>query len=344
LRGVGTGLGDIYSGRRRWVNVGLWLMVIAASFASLTIGSVEVSPMDALRVVAHHLGLQDAAPVSAQSDSVVWGIRLPRTLLGLMVGAALAASGTVLQGSLRNELADPHLLGIGPGAAIGAAIGAGAGGVQGAIAGGVAAGVLTAFGVRRLRRRMAIEPTRLILSGVALGTVLSAWVGFVVFGLDRSVVPPIEFWLLGSLSGATWRGLGTALVLLTIALGVMFGAARMLDLLALGDREAFHLGVDVELTSSVLFIVIGAAVGATVGAVGVVAFVGLLIPFLIRRGVGPAHKHLIPSAMLGGAVFLVASDLVARSLIEPIEIPVGLITAALGGPLFLWLVTRRSSV
>jgi iron complex transport system permease protein len=338
----GAGRDDPYSGRRRWVNLGLAVLVILAFLLSLTLGAVEVRPLDALRVIAQHLGLDTKPVISAQADSVVWGIRLPRTLLGLLVGAALAASGGVLQGSLRNQLADPHLLGIGPGSAIGAALGAGVAGVRGAIAGGVATGVLTAFAIRRLRRRMAIDPNRLILAGVALGVTLSAWVGFIVFGLDRSVVPPIEFWLLGSLAGATWRGLETAAFLLMTAFAVMIGAARTLDILALGDREAWHLGVDVELTTSILYIVVGAAVGVTVGTVGVVVFVGLLVPFLVRRGVGPSHRHLIPTGMLGGALFLVVSDLVARSIIQPIEIPVGLVTAAVGGPLFLWLVTRAS--
>lgn len=324
--------------RARWFLGGLGLTAAGLTLLSLTQGAVTISLSEALSVLARRLGPGES--LSGQADAVVWGIRTPRTMLGLVIGAALGAAGVTLQGILRNRLADPHLLGIGPGAAIGAAIGAAAGGVQGAIAGGAAAGVLTAFIVRRLGRNMSLDPTRLVLAGVALGTTLSAWVGFVVFGLDRTVVPPIEFWLLGSLSGATWRSLGTVTFILVITIGIMVVSRRQLDLLALGDREARQLGVDVDLVTTVLYIVVGGAVGATVGAAGVVLFVGLLIPFLVRPLAGPGHGGLLAAAMTGGAAFLVGSDMLARLVLEPIELPVGVVTAVVGGPLFVWLVSR----
>jgi iron complex transport system permease protein len=266
---------------------------------------------------------------------------MPRLLLGFTVGATLGLVGAMLQGLLRNDLADPHLLGIGPGAAIGAALGTVAGGVRGAIAGGVLAGVLTSFALRRFARRASIDPTRVILSGVALGAVLSAWVGFVVFGADRATVPPIEFWLLGSLAGATWRILGTSFFFLLVTVGGLLTATRTLDLFALGESEARHLGVDTRLVTTMILIGVGAAAGATVGAVGVVSFVGLLVPFLVRPLVGYSHRHLLPAAMLVGGLFVVLGDLVARIALEPVEIPVGLVTAAVGGPVFLWLLSRR---
>jgi iron complex transport system permease protein len=307
----------------------------------LSLGAVDVAGNEVAAVLSGKLGLAWFGEAGPQAEAVVWGIRLPRLLMGVVVGAALAATGTVLQGVLRSDLADPQLLGIGPGAAIGAAIGAGAGGVQGAIAGGVAGGIVTSLIVRRLHRRASIDQTRLILSGVALGATLSAWVGFVVFASNRSVVPPIEFWLLGGLAGSTWRAVGTATVYLAFAVGGLMTVTRTIDLLAVGPSEAWHLGVDVDLTMTILFIVVGAAVGVTVGAVGVVAFVGLLVPFLMRRLTGPLHRHLIPAAMLGGALLLVSADLLSRLLIEPVEVPVGLVTAAIGGPLFLWLISKK---
>ncbi|HEX9762995.1 MAG TPA: iron ABC transporter permease, partial [Acidimicrobiia bacterium] len=248
--------------------------------------------------------------------------------------------GGVLQRLLRNDLADPHLLGIGPGAAIGAAIGSSAGGTLGAIAGGVAAGVLAGLALRRLAVAATHDPNRLILSGVALGAALSAWVGFVVFASDRARVPPIEFWLLGSLAGSTWRALGTMTFFVTLAGAVMLGTTRTLDVVRLGEADARGLGVDVDLVRSVLLITAGAAVGATVGVVGVVTFVGLLVPWVVTRFTGPLGRPLLVGSLFTGAWFLLASDLVARMLIQPIEIPVGLITAALGGPMFLWLLTR----
>ena len=318
----------------------LGLCAVVASAFTLMLGAVDVAPAEVAGVLTRKLGLAWFAEPSQRGAAVVWGIRMPRLLLGFTIGAALAASGVVLQGMLRNNLADPHLLGIGPGAAIGAAIGSAAGGIQGAIAGGVVAGVTTGFVVRRLRGRGSIDRTRLILSGVALGAALSAWVGFIVFAADRSKVPPIEFWLLGSLAGSTWRAFGTSLVLLLVAVGALVAAARTLDVMALGESEARHLGIDTELVTTVLLITVGAAVGVTVGAAGVIVFVGLLVPFVVRRLVGPAHRHLLLAALLGGGSFLVASDLVARMALEPVEIPVGLVTAAVGGPVFLWLLAR----
>jgi iron complex transport system permease protein len=335
---------DPYARRRRWGLPILGVLTLASAGLSVSLGAVDIAGEQVAAVLTGVLGLDWFGEAGPQAVAVVWGIRAPRLFMGLVVGAGLAATGSVLQGMLRSDLADPQLLGIGPGAAIGAAIGSGTGGVQGAIAGGVAAGVITSFIVRRLQRRNSNDQTRLILSGVALGAVLSAWVGFVVFASNRSVVPPIEFWLLGGLAGSTWRAVGTATVFLFVAVGALLIAARTVDLLAVGQREAWHLGVDVDLTMTILFIVVGAAVGVTVGAVGIVGFVGLLVPFLARRLVGPVHRYLIPAAMLGGGFFLVTADLMARLLIEPVEIPVGLITAAIGGPLFLWLASRRPDV
>jgi iron complex transport system permease protein len=311
---------------------------LGAAFTALAIGAVVVPTADVVSVLSAKLGFGEA---SAQAESVVWGIRMPRVLLGFLVGATLGLVGAVLQGLLRNDLADPQLLGIGPGAAIGAAIGAVAGGVRGAIAGGVVGGVATSFVLRRLVRRSSIDPTRIILSGVALGAMLSAFVGFVVFGADRSVVPPIEFWLLGSLSGATWRSFGTAAVFLIVTTIGLLSIARSLDLMALGESEARHLGVDTELLTTVALIGCGAAVGVTVGVAGVVAFVGLLIPFLMRPIVGPSHRHLLVASMVGGGIFVVLADLVARTVLSPAEMPVGLITALVGGPVFLWLLSHK---
>lgn len=331
---------DPHSVRRTW----FWPLAVAitlgAAFVSLALGAVDIPSSDVVSVLFAKIGFGDAP---AQSESVVWGIRMPRVLLGFLVGATLGLVGAVLQGLLRNDLADPQLLGIGPGAAIGAAIGAVGGGVRGAIAGGVVAGIATSFVLRRLVRRSSIDPTRIILSGVALGAMLSAFVGFVVFGADRSVVPPIEFWLLGSISGATWRSFGTAAILLVITIGGLLTAARNLDLLGLGEAEARHLGVDTDLVTTGVLIGCGAAVGVTVGVAGVVAFVGLLVPFLMRPIVGPKHRHLLVASMLGGGIFVVLADLLARTVLSPVEIPVGLITAVVGGPVFLWLLSRKDT-
>lgn len=335
--------GERYAVRRRALRPLLGAVLAAVGWLALSQGAVDIPAAEVFGVLMGKVGVRTAESTQ-QAEAVVWGIRLPRLLLGVTVGATLAIVGGVLQGLLRNQLADPHLLGIGPGAAIGAALGSAGGGIQGAIAGGAAAGVITAFAIRRLATRASIDPTRVILSGVALGAALSAWVGFVVFAADRATVPPIEFWLLGSLTGATWRAFGTTVVFAALAIVAMAGSAKVLDVLALGEADARHLGIDVELVRTILLIAAGAAVGATVGAVGVVAFVGLLVPFVMRQATGPLHGTLLKWSALGGAIFVAAADLSARLVIEPIEIPVGLVTAAFGGPLFLWLLTRRADV
>lgn len=334
---------DPFINRRRWVGLVVGLLLLVVAWGALSLGAVPVSPKEVLGVLARKLGMEMFADPSTQAEAVVWGLRMPRMLLAFTVGAALALTGGVLQGLLRNNLADPQLLGIGPGAAIGAAIGSSAGGVQGAIAGGVVAGVVTAFAIRRLARQASIDPTRIVLSGVALGTALSAWVGFVVFAADRATVPPIEFWLLGSLAGSTWRAFGTVIVFVAVAATVMLASTRILDIFRLGESDARHLGIDVDLVRTVILIPVGATVGATVGAAGVITFVGMLVPFVVIRFTGPLHRHLLVVSLAAGALFVAASDLVARLAIQPIEIPVGLITAAVGGPVFLWLLRRRDT-
>jgi len=327
--------------RRRAVTVTLLVGAIAALVGlNLSMGAVVIAPSEVFGVLARRFGVDWGPDPGPSFDAVVWTIRMPRVLLGILVGAGLAGAGAALQGVFRNPLADPQLLGIGPGASIGAVIGAVAGGVQGSIAAGTAAGVVTALVVRRLARRAAGDPARFILVGVALGAALTAWVGFIVFASDRSTVPPMEFWLLGSLSAATWRGFGTALVIVVAASAVLLVAGRSLDLLALGEREARHLGVDVDLTVTSMLMAVGAVTGATVGAVGVVGFVGLVVPNAARRLVGPSHRFLLVVSMLGGAGFVLAADLVARTLISPVEIGVGLVTALVGGPVLLILLRR----
>ena len=336
------GVSDPFETKRKVTWMLLTVFSVGAAILAVATGTVPVPFGEVGAILGSKLGLSDSP--GGVAEAVVWNIRMPRLVVGIATGAALGVVGAVLQGVLRNDMADPHLLGIGPGAAIGAAIGASGGGTRGAIAGGVFAGVLTAFVLRRLARGPTVDRTRIILSGAALSLALGAWVGFVVFGADRGSVPPLEFWLLGSLSAATWSTASALAVFVVFGVLGMFTARRTLDVLVLGEREARFLGVDTHLVTTVLLIVAGATVGATVGAVGVIAFVGLLVPLVVRLGVGPSYRHILPASVVAGAIFIVAADVVARSVLQPVEIPVGLVTAAIGGPVFLWLIGRRSNV
>jgi len=330
----------LFRPRRRGVVAALGVLLGAAVALNLGMGTVVIPPSEVLGALSDRLGLSLGSPPSSLADSVVWDIRMPRVLLGALGGAAFGVAGAVLQGVFRNRLADPHLLGIGPGASLGGVIGALAGGVEGAIAGGAAGGILTALVVRRLGAARGAVASNFVLMGVALGVVLSAWVGFVVFLSDVARVPPIEFWLLGNLAGSTWSSLGTTLAVAGLGTLGLMAAARTLDLLALGEADARRLGVDVDMATLVLLLVVGAITGAAVGGMGVVVFVGLVVPHVVRRLAGPAHRTVLAGSAVGGAAFVLFADLAARTIAAPTEVPVGLVTAAIGGPFFLWLLRR----
>jgi iron complex transport system permease protein len=335
--------GDPFAPRRRGVAGLLAGAVLVVGALSLGMGAVTIRPAEVVSVLVHRLGLSIGSEPGFQADAVVWSIRLPRLLAGLVAGGALGLTGAALQGVFRNRLVDPQLLGIGPGASLGAAIGAAVAGTQTSIAGGIATGILTALVIGRLGRNGDPDPSRLVLTGVALGLAVTAWVGFVVFGADSTRIPPIEFWLLGSLTGSTWRALAITAAVIAAGSAVVLASARSLDVLALGDAEARHLGVDVDRITTLLLVTAGAVTGATVGLAGVIGFVGLLVPQLVKRLVGPSHRHVLAASALGGAVFVAAADILSRTVASPTDIPVGLVTAAVGGPYFIWLL-RRSAV
>jgi iron complex transport system permease protein len=328
--------------RRRVVVMVLAAAVVAVAAISVAVGAVSVSWSEIIAILSRRAGVALGAEPSTQADAVLWGIRLPRVLLGLAVGTALAVAGTALQGIFRNPLADPQLLAIGPGAALGAVIAmllleaaplpAVAGGSVGALA---AAAIL-----ERIADRSGADPSRLILIGVALGAVLTAVVGLAVLAADRAGIPSVDFWILGSLGSATWRALAIAAPVIAVGVGLVASSARALDLMALGESEARHLGVDVDAVRRRTMAGTSLVVGAAVGVAGVIGFVGLLIPHVMRRWVGPGHAWLIAASALGGATFLAAADLLARTVASPTEIPVGLVTTVVGGPFFLWLLAR----
>ncbi|MBA2338629.1 MAG: iron ABC transporter permease [Acidimicrobiia bacterium] len=324
-----------------WVVLGGVLLV--AMTVSAMLGSFVIAPDEVIASVLRRVGIVGGEPVLA--DAVLWGIRLPRIVLGAVAGAGLAAAGAVLQGVFRNGLADPHLLGIGPGAALFAAAGAATAGGSAALVAGTVGGTATGLLLLRLgRRTTGADPTRLVLIGVALGATLVACTGFVVFGADSTRVPPVEFWLLGSVAGSTWGvTVVAALVVVAGIVGLVRGSA-VLDLLLLGSTEARHLGLDVAVAMRLILATVGAMVGVAVGAVGVISFVGLVGPHSVRRLTGVGRRQLIPATAVAGAIFVVVADLVARTVIAPAELPVGLITALVGGPLLLALLVRRGGL
>jgi iron complex transport system permease protein len=313
------------------------------------IGAVDIHPADSIAIVLSHLGVETGAAVDPQQDAILWAIRLPRVLLGALVGGALAVSGAALQGIFRNPLADPSIIGVSSGAAFGAVV-AIMFGLSGAIYGGLqisafVAGVATAFVVYALARYEGrTETVTLVLTGIAITAIAAAGVGFLIARADDDQLRDIVFWSLGSLGGATWKLVGATLPFVALGAAVCVVRARRLDLLALGERDARYLGLDTERERVLVLGATALATAAAVAACGVVAFVGLVVPHLVRLAIGPAHRLLLPASFLLGASLLVLADLLARTATAPVELPLGVVTSLVGGPFFLWLIwrTRRA--
>ncbi|WP_245903352.1 FecCD family ABC transporter permease [Humitalea rosea] len=339
---------------KRWLPVLALLVLAWVMLMALLLGPARVSPAGFWAVLADALGLAPL-PAEFRRDAVVLGvIRGPRVVLGALVGAGLAAAGTAMQGLFRNPLADPGLIGVSAGAAL-AAVGAIvlAGPLVGAAAGmmglwllPVAAfigGLGATLAIARLARRGgATAVGTLLLAGVAVNALCAALTGLLIFMADDRQVRDITFWTFGSLAGARWAQVPVALVLVGLPVLGLLALARPLNALVLGEAEAFHLGIRVERVKRVAVALAAIAVSAGVAFTGLIGFIGLVVPHLVRLAVGGSdHRLVLPvAASLGGAL-LVAADLAARSLAAPAEVPIGIVTALLGAPFFLWMLRRH---
>lgn len=335
------------AGRRVVVLGGLTVALLVAFLANLGAGAVGIAPGHVVRVLLHHLGIGDSA--APRFDAVVWDIRLPRALLAAVVGAALAVAGAALQAVFRNPLVEPRVVGVADGAALGA--------VAAIVSGVTIAGVYTlpiAAFLAGLAATLLVFATAtngnrtdvvtLILAGIAVNVTAAAATGAFIYAADDDQLRDIVFWMLGSLAGATWQDLAAVTPPIALATVVLCGHARVMDLLALGDREARHLGTNVERVRLTIVGLAALATGAAVATAGVVGFVGLVVPHIVRMNLGPDHRTLLPASALGGATLLLAADLVARTVVIPRELPLGVVTAVVGGPYFLWLVRRQRNL
>ncbi|WP_278263102.1 iron ABC transporter permease [Nocardia sp. AG03] len=335
-------------GRTRWWIGGLTAALAIAIVLAAGLGPVTVPPMTVLRIIGGHtLGLPDVADWSTAQDSIVWLVRVPRVLLGALVGAALAVSGAVLQTVVRNVLADPHILGVTSGASTGAAVyllfGVTAATTTAALAASAFAGALAATVLLFVIARMNGQLTslRLLLAGVTIGYIFAAATSFLVFASDRpEAARTVLFWLLGSLASAGWPSVATtAAVVAAACLAVLLMAPR-LDALAAGEDTARTLGVAPQRVRLWALLIVALAVGAVVAVAGSIGFVGLIVPHVARLCVGGTHRHLLVVSALIGALFLVIADVAARTVFAPRELPLGIVTAAVGAPLLLVLIRR----
>lgn len=329
----------------------LSLALLAVVVFSLGSGQYSLSPTEVVGVLLRAIGIDTAwAPDSTTAAGVILEIRLPRIALGLLVGAALAASGVLMQAIFGNPLADAAVVGVSSGAALGAAasltLGLATFGMwttpMWAFIGGLIA-VFTVYGISRSGGRT--EVVTLLLTGIAVNAIAGAGLGFMTFMGTTSTREQIVFWQLGSLNGALWQNVALVAPLVAIGLVIALMVSRSLDLFALGERTARHLGVRVEVLRIVVIVTVALLVCAAVAFAGIIAFVGLVVPHLMRMIIGPAHLPLMVTSILGGALLLAAADLVARTAVPLADLPIGMITAVVGGPFFLWLLvrTRRSS-
>lgn len=329
----------------------LALALIAVCVISLGLGQYALSPSEVVGILLRAIGVDtDLAPAAPTADGVILDIRLPRIVLGLLVGAALAVSGVLMQAIFGNPLADAAVVGVSSGAALGAAASLtfgltvfGLWTTPGAAFLGGLAAVIAVYLISRAGGRT--EVVTLLLTGIAINAIAGAGLAFLTFLGTTSTREQIVFWQLGSLNGALWQNI--ALVAPLTAVGILAGmlVAGRLDLFALGERTARHLGVRVELLRIVVIITVAVLVCAAVAFAGIIGFVGLIVPHLMRMIIGPAHLPLLIASALGGALLLAVADLVARTAVPLADLPIGMLTALVGGPFFLWLLvrTRRRS-
>ncbi|MEU7199259.1 iron ABC transporter permease [Streptomyces sp. NPDC045470] len=330
--------------RTALLTTGLALALLAGCLLSAGLGAYRIPLGDVLGSLLHHLHL-GGAELDRVGESVLWNVRLPRVVLALLVGSSLGCAGALMQGVFGNPLAEPGVIGISSGAAVGAvgaiALGLGFLGMWTVPACAFATGLLTVLVVYALSRSGGrTEVVTLILTGIAVNAFAGALIGLFLFFADNAQVSQITFWQLGSLSGAVWPKVLAVLPCAVAGLAVAPCYARKLDLLALGERPARHLGVDVERLRVVLILVVALLTAAAVAVAGVISFVGLLVPHLLRMAAGPGHRFLIPGSALGGALVLVVADLAARTVAQPAELPLGVLTALFGSPFFFWLLRR----
>ncbi|MER5515656.1 iron chelate uptake ABC transporter family permease subunit [Streptomyces sp. NPDC002763] len=313
---------------------------------AVTIGPADISPGDVWASVAAHLGLGESG-LPPLRDGIVWNLRMPRTLLAAVCGAGLAVCGTVLQSLLRNPLADPFVLGVSSGASTGAVavvvLGVGGGAVS--LSAGAFLGALLSFGlVLALSHTLGGSTDRVVLSGVAAMQLFSALTSFTVLtSADAETTRGVLFWLLGSLTGADWNQVALCAAVLAVALVVCLGHARTLDAFAFGEEAAAGLGVHVARTRLVLLSVTALLTAALVSCAGAIGFVGLVLPHATRYLTGSGHTRLLPATALTGAVFLVWADTAARTVLDPQEVPVGVVTSLIGVPAFVAVLYRGRS-
>ncbi len=321
------------------------MLLPVVALLSLTVGTVSISWVEALRAVV-------GSSSTTQIDTILFDIRLPRILLAIFVGAVLATTGAVMQGLFRNPLADPSLIGVSSGASVGASlmIVTAGGFIQGgalvglslvsigAFVGGFTATLLV---YRLATSGMGTSVTTMLLAGIAIGALAGALNSLLSYFSDNDMLRQISLWQMGNLSGASWLKVSIMGVVAILLMGLFPRDSRALNALLLGESEARHLGINVQRVKRRLIVLTALGVGVSVAVAGLVGFVGLIMPHIIRLMIGPDHRWLIPASGLAGAILLVVADSLARVVVIPAELPTGILTAILGAPFFVALLLQQ---
>lgn len=338
--------------KRFFLYISLSIALIIAAAFSLSLGAVKIPLADVMLIIGKKAGFFNLIEVPRQHEGVMNIVRIPRVLLGLLVGAALGISGTAIQGIFRNPLAEPGLIGISAGASLMAvviivleislltslsnllgyyllAFGAFAGA-------GIAA--LIVYQISRTNGKSNVAT--MLLAGIAINALAGALTGLITFAADDQQLRNITFWMLGSLGGATWETVWAVLPFIIIPVLLLPRMGKALNAFALGENQAAQLGLKVNAIKRNVVILATMAVGAAVAVSGIIGFVGLLVPHTIRLLIGVDNKHVLPASALFGALMLTMADMLCRTIIAPIELPIGVITALLGTPLFLYILIK----
>jgi iron complex transport system permease protein len=340
------------TGRALAVIILLAIALVLIALASLTAGASDASFVQA---IADWLSHTNGSPpsLSERDRIIIYDIRMPRVAMGVLIGAALAVSGAVMQGLFRNPLADPGLIGVSAGAALGAVSMIVLGGTLlaplAALAGIYAlplAAFLGGLTVTLLLYRISTRQGQtsvatMLLAGIAFAALAGALLGLLVYAADDRQLRDLTFWSLGSLAGATWAKLVAVGPIVALSLAVTPFLARGLNGLSLGEASARHLGVPVQRLKHIAIFTVAAATGASVAVSGTIGFIGIVVPHLLRLAIGPDNRFLLPAAALGGASLLLVADTISRTVVAPAELPIGIVTAAAGAPVFLWILLRR---
>jgi len=325
----------------------LGVALVVAILVAAGTGQLHVSPSEVLGSVFHKMGLDvGTMPGHPNGDAVLWDVRFPRVIMAVLVGSALGVAGALMQGVFGNPLAEPAVVGVSSGAAVGACAAivwkVTLLGTFTTPAAAFVASLLTTLVVYLLSRSDGkTEVVTIVLMGIAVNAVSAGLIGFFVFLGDTQAREQIVFWQLGSLNGTRWEAVAAVAPLIAIGLVGAAFVARKLDLLALGERPARHLGVNVERVRIGTIVLVALLVGPAVAFAGIIGFVGLVVAHLLRMVIGPAHPRLLPASALGGALVLVLADLVARTAVDFADLPIGMLTALIGGPSFFWLLRRE---